>query len=48
MGVRRLLGKFLVFRDSKLNSCTTGNIHMPDITVTVAKGHKKEPVEMVK
>ena len=43
MGVCRLLGKFLLFRDSKLNSCTTRNIRMPDIAVTVAKEHKKEP-----
>jgi hypothetical protein len=41
MGVCRLLGKFLVFRDSKLNSCTIGNLHTLLITVTVAKGHKK-------
>jgi hypothetical protein len=48
MGVCRLLGKFLIFRDSKLNFCTIKDIHMPDITVTVAKGHKKEPLKMVK
>jgi len=32
MGVCRLLGKFLVFRDSELNSRIIGNVRMPDIS----------------